>query len=218
MTKKSLFVFDMDGVLIESEPFWRKAQIEVLANYGASATIDDCIENTMGKRLDDIAAIWIQMFNLSVDAKVLESEIMQRVVALVEQEGEAIEGIPTLISDLKQRDFRLALASSSAYPIIHAVTEKLAIQDSFDLMLSAEDVPNGKPAPDVYLEVCQRLDVPVEQAFALEDSLTGVKAAVAAQLTTIAIPFENNPVFLIADYVVGSVQDVIAIVDHHAVD
>ncbi|MCG9625545.1 HAD-IA family hydrolase [Vibrio mediterranei] len=218
MTKKSLFVFDMDGVLIESEPFWRKAQIEVLAKYGVSATIEDCIQHTMGKRLDDIAAIWIQMFNLSVDAKVLESEIMQRVVALVEQEGEAIEGIPTLISDLKQRDFRLALASSSAYPIIHAVTEKLAIQDSFDLMLSAEDVPNGKPAPDVYLEVCQRLDVPVEQAFALEDSLTGVKAAVAAQLTTIAMPFENNPVFLIADYVVGSVQDVIAIVDHHAVD
>ncbi len=140
---------------------------------------------------------------------------MQKVVALVEEEGQAIEGIPTLIADLKQRGFRLALASSSAYPIINAVTKKLGIQHSFELMLSAEEVPNGKPAPDVYLEVCQRLKVPVQQGFALEDSLTGVKAAVAAKLTTIAMPFENNSAFSIADYVVESVSEVITVVDRH---
>ncbi len=78
MTTKSLFVFDMDGVLIESEPFWRTAQIEVLANYGASATVEDCIEHTMGKRLDDIAATWIQMFNLSVDAKRWNQKLCKR--------------------------------------------------------------------------------------------------------------------------------------------
>ena len=211
MASKELFIFDMDGVLLESEPFWRTAQIETLATFGATISVDDCIRNTMGKRLDDIAKFWIDMFSLDISVAHLAQSIIDRVVLNIGLNGKANEGLYSLIEFLRSKNCRIALATSSSAPIISAVIKKLELNNVFELMVSADEVPNGKPAPDVYLEVCSRIGVSPTKALALEDSLTGVRSAVAAGITTIAIPEFNGKEFVIADHVVHKLEDVIDI-------
>jgi len=211
MASKELFIFDMDGVLLESEPFWRTAQIETLAAFGATISVDDCIRHTMGKRLDNIAKLWIDMFSLDVSVVRLAQLIIDQVVLNIELNGKANEGLYALIEFLRSNNCRIALATSSSAPIISAVINKLELNNVFELMVSADEVPNGKPAPDVYLEVCRRIGVPTTKALAIEDSLTGVRSAVAADITTIAIPEFNSKEFAIADHVVHKLDDAIDI-------
>ena len=213
MAKKELFIFDMDGVLLDSEPFWRKAQITALKQLGHVITVNDCIANTMGKRLDDIAKTWINMFSLNVNIEKLSQSILDGVVHYIGKEGKAKDGLYTLIEFLRSKNCRIALATSSSTPIISAVINKLNLNGTFELMLSADEVEKGKPAPDIYLEVCRRLNVPTTSALALEDSLTGVRAAVAANITTIAIPEFKTEEFIIADYIVKKMGEIIEITE-----
>ncbi|WED28258.1 HAD-IA family hydrolase [Vibrio sp. DW001] len=212
MYRKELFIFDMDGVLLDSEPHWRKAQIELLEQLGINITEEECILYTMGKRIDDIAAFWIERFNLTVDQNVFTSSLLQKTAALICQRATAREGIYTLIDFLQKKGCRIALATSSSYPIISAVLEKLDIMDVFELTLSADDVEYGKPLPDVYLEVCRLLGVSTNSAIALEDSITGVRSAVCAKITTIAIPEQASKEFDIANHIVGHLDEVVGVV------
>lgn len=211
MQQKQLFIFDMDGVLLESEPYWRKAQIEIMSQFGVSITEQDCIEHTMGKRIDDIALLWINMFNLTVCSEQFANQLLEKTALLIRSHATAREGIDTLIDFLQSNSYRIALATSSSAPIISAVLHKLDINDIFEIALSADEVDNGKPFPDVYLEVCKRLNIACQHAIALEDSLTGVKSAVAANITTIAIPEFISDDFDIADFVVKEIVDVVSV-------
>lgn len=212
MNDKELFIFDMDGVLIESESFWRQAQIQVLELHGANISVEDCIEHTMGKRIDDIAKLWINRFSLNLSIEELAEEILDKTVYLIGKFGEAKEGIYDLIQLLKRSNYRIALATSSSQPIITAVIDKLELNDIFELSLSADMVMNGKPAPDVYLEVCNQMNVQPKNAIALEDSLTGVRAAVSANITTIAIPEFYDDRFKIANCSVSHINEVLTLI------
>ncbi len=215
MYKKELFIFDMDGVLIDSEPFWRQTQIELLAQFGITITSEDCIRHTMGKRIDDISQIWIKRFKLDTTQESLTQSILEKAAHLIALNGKAQQGIYRLIECLQNKGCRIALATSSSAPIISAVIDKLDIRSVFELTLSADEVVNGKPSPDVYLEVCRRLEVSAENTLALEDSLTGVRAAVAANITTIAIPEHVSEEFAIADHIVKKIDDVIDILEKY---
>jgi len=212
MNKKELFIFDMDGVLLDSEPYWREAQIDVLSQYGAIISTKDCIRYTMGKRIDDISILWIEMFALKVTHQHLANLILNKTAELINQNAEAKKGIYQLINYLKQNHYRLALATSSSTQIITAVLHKLDITNIFEIALSADEVKKGKPSPDVYLEVCNRLNVSGNHAIALEDSLTGVRSAIAANITTIALPERIDDNFEIADFIAETVEDVIDII------
>lgn len=215
MYRKELFIFDMDGVLLDSEPHWRKAQIELLEQLGIKVTEEECILYTMGKRIDDIAAFWIERFNLTVDQNVFASSLLEKTASLICHRAAAREGIYTLIEFLQNNGCRIALATSSSYPIISAVLEKLEMKGVFELTLSADDVENGKPLPDVYLEVCRLLGVPTNNAIALEDSITGVRSAVCAKITTIAIPEQISQEFDIANHIVGHLDEVVGILSEY---
>lgn len=215
MSHKTLFIFDMDGVLIESEPFWREAQIEVLHQYDVVISVEDCIYYTMGKRIDDIAKLWIKRFNLPITEQSLRSKILEKARSLIRQFGAIKPGIHELITQLRHQGYRIALATSSSQAIIDAVIHRLKLDNIFELALSADDVPLGKPAPDVYSEVCRRLNVEPENAIALEDSLTGVQSALAAGITTIAIPEFKSIEFHIADYCVSNINEIFALLQNN---
>lgn len=212
LNKKELFIFDMDGVLLDSEPYWRQAQVELLSEFKVTITVEDCIRYTMGKRIDDISKYWIARFNLDIPQQRFSDLLLKRTAILISANAQAREGIYQLIDLLTRHGIRIALATSSSRPIIAAVMDKLHLDDVFELTLSADTVVNGKPFPDIYLKVCQQLNVTPDKALALEDSLTGVTAAVRAQITTIAIPEKRSAEFDIADHVVENIQDVIEIV------
>ncbi|MDG3088625.1 HAD-IA family hydrolase [Vibrio hannami] len=213
--RKKLFIFDMDGVLLDSEPHWRAAQIDLLSRFEVTITEQDCIRYTMGKRIDDISSFWINRFDLDVSHKSFSDLLLNETASLISSVAEAREGLYQLIEFLNHNNMRVALATSSSPPIITAVLDKLNLSNTFELALSADSVENGKPFPDVYLEVCRRLGVQPEDTMALEDSLTGVTAAVNAKITTIAIPEKLTPEFAIADYHVTNLNEVPEIVSQY---
>lgn len=198
--QKDAVIFDMDGVLIDSEPYWRQAQVDVLAGYGMTATFDDCIRLTMGRRLDDIAKIWCQHFSLDIPSEELQLSIMQAVVALIRQHGEPKLGVVSLLQTLQGAGVKIALATSSSRPIIDAVLDSLNIRQYFSVVCSADNEEYGKPHPAVYLTAARTLDVAANQCVVIEDSVTGMIAGLAAGMTTFAVPdCIDDPRFAVAN-------------------
>jgi len=205
------FIFDMDGVIIDSEPFWRQAQIEILLKYNTTITVADCIKHTMGKRIDDVALTWCQLHALSISPQLLEQEIITTVAALIREKGKSKTGLYELLTFLKENNFRIALATSSSQPIIDAVFYKLNIASYFEVVCSADEEAYGKPHPSVYLKAAKRLGVPVHNCWVLEDSVTGLISAKSAAMNTMVIPEDKtDPRFTIADHIFTSMISVVA--------
>lgn len=204
------FIFDMDGVIIDSEPFWREAQIEILHKYNVSVTVNDCIKHTMGRRIDDVALIWCNLFQLNVNPTILEKEIIDAVVSLINLKGESKQGLYELLSFLAKNNFNIALATSSSQPIIDAVFDKLNIADYFKVVCSADDEEYGKPHPAIYLKAAKKLDVKPVNCIVLEDSVTGMISAKSASMKTIVIPEDKTDArFSLADTILTSMIEVI---------
>ena len=204
------FIFDMDGVIIDSEPFWRQAQIKILSTYSITITVEDCIKNTMGKRIDDVALTWCQLHQLSINPQILEKEIIAAVVQLITEKGKAKKGLFELLDFLTKNNFNIALATSSSKPIIDAVFNRLNIASYFKVVCSADDEEYGKPHPAIYLKAAKLLKVPTGNCLVLEDSVTGLIAAKAASINTIVIPEDkNDPRFTLANNIYTSMLDVI---------
>lgn len=210
---KKAVIFDMDGVIIDSEPFWREAQISTLAQYGAVATIEDCIKYTMGKRVDALAQTWVDLFHLNVDGKTLESQIVEKLSQLIRADGQALPGVYELLKTLKQKGYKIALATSSTNDLIATVLGKLEIRAYFDEVCSADDEEYGKPHPAVYLKAAKKIGMPAKDCLVIEDSATGMIAAKAASMTTLLVSHESElPKFSLADGHFKSLLDIVELV------
>ncbi|QMV14542.1 hexitol phosphatase HxpB [Vibrio spartinae] len=206
-------IFDMDGVLIDSEPFWRQAQIETLATYGAEITVEACIQYTMGKRLDAIASTWCQRCQLQIDPVILAQQILEKLIVQVRADGHALPGVHQLLNALKQAGYRIGLATSSGPEIIQAVLQRLEIETYFSQICSAEDEDYGKPHPAVYLSAAQKLDVSPDQCLVIEDSVTGMIAAKAASMTTFVVnAHQQDPRFALADQYLTSLEAIVSLI------
>jgi HAD superfamily hydrolase (TIGR01509 family) len=207
---KNTFIFDMDGVIIDSEPFWRQAQIKILSTYNVTITAADCIQHSMGKRIDDIASTWCRLYSLSVDPKSLEQEIISGVVRLITEKGKAKEGLHELLDFLTKNNFNIALATSSSKPIINAVFNRLSIAPYFKIVCSADSEEYGKPHPAIYLKAAKRFNVSPLNCVVLEDSVTGMISAKAASMETIVIPEDKtDPRFSLANIILSSMLEII---------
>lgn len=203
-------IFDMDGVMIDSEPQWAEAQIIELAKYGVTITEVDCDKYTRGTRLDQLADIWIQRFNLPVENAVLVEAILERTCQAITQEGMAMTGLYELLDYLKAKNLRLAVATSSPNRVIQAVFERLNIADYFEIQCTAFDEEYGKPHPAVYLRAVEKLAVPKHECLVIEDTVTGLIAAKAASLTAFLVnPNYRQDRFAIADGRFASLLDVV---------
>lgn len=206
---KNTVIFDMDGVIIDSEPFWRMAQINELAKYNVVITVADCIKLTMGKRLEEIANIWCLRYRLVICPSVLRHNILQLVVQLITEQGVAKPGLYKLLRYLRDNNINIGLATSSSKLVIDAVLHRLKIKSYFSIICSADDEPYGKPHPAVYLTTASQFKVCAEQCIVIEDSVTGMIAGKAAEMTTWMVPeHTSNPKFSIAEEVFTSLVEV----------
>lgn len=200
----------MDGVIIDSEPFWRKAQIEILSKYHVVITESDCIKYTMGQRIDDVALVWCKLHKLTIDSKLLEKEILNAVVLLINTNGKAKKGLYELLNFLSLNNFKIGLATSSSQPIIDAVFKRLSISHYFNTVCSADNEEYGKPHPAIYIKAAKKLDVNTSNCIVLEDSLTGLIAAKAATMKTLVIPEDKrDPRFSLANGIFSSMLEII---------
>ncbi|ANW95975.1 hypothetical protein AXE80_06640 [Wenyingzhuangia fucanilytica] len=198
--KYNTFIFDMDGVMIDSEPFWQQAQINVLAKLGVSITAKDCEETTMGKRIDLLAETWCDLFSIEIPPNKLADHILDQVVYNILDNGQAMKGLVDLLKYLKKENYNIGLATSSSWKIIDAVLHKLNVKKYFDVICSADDEIYGKPNPAVYLTAMNKLNATPNNCIILEDSVTGMIAAKASMAYTIVLTSNlDNPSFSIAN-------------------
>lgn len=195
-------IFDMDGVLVDSEPLWRKAEVEVFGAEGLALTAEAC-KVTTGLRLDEVVRLRLPRHSPAQRAQI-EEAILARVIGLVSREGAPMKGAAQAVAFTRALGIPVALASSSPLRLIRATLERLGMSDAFVFVHSAESEPYGKPHPAVYLSTAARLGVPPEHCVAIEDSLRGLVSAKAASMTCIAVPEESDPRFALADLVLPS--------------
>ncbi len=204
-------IFDMDGVIIDSEPFWRKAIPEVLSAAGIRLNSAQAMQTT-GLRVDEVVQYWYERYSLTdPPPEIISRNITGRVIEYIKHEGELMEGLESAVNLFRKHSLPLALASSSDYILIDAVVDTFDIRSYFDVIHSAEQEQYGKPHPAVYLTAAGKLGVQPAACLAIEDSLAGVTAAKAARMACIAKP-EHYPDFdkgfYMADRIVGSLREI----------
>ena len=204
-------VLDMDGVLIDTEPAWRAAESAVFAGLGIPLSESDLLDST-GQPVEELIPIWRQRLP---DAEPTDTEptdtevadwIIDRVIAHVQAEGEAMPGVTAAVALFERHGLRLAIASSSPLRMIDAVCDRLGL-DRIEVRCSAMDEVRGKPAPDVYLTAARRLGVAAAGCLALEDSPNGLASAKAAGMRCVAVPdplLAADPRYREADLVLES--------------
>lgn len=207
-------IFDMDGVLIDSEPFWHEAEMAGFALAGLRLTREDCLTTT-GLRVDAMVDHWFARAPwVTPPPREVEAAIVRHVIALIRERGTLKPGVENALAFAARAGLRTALASSSSSVVIDTVLDKLGLRSRFEVIHSAETEPYGKPHPGVYLHTAEKLGVRPEECVTIEDSPNGVLAAKAARMGCIAVPepaLQGHPYFAIADAVIGSLEEIDAI-------
>ncbi|GGO65733.1 hexitol phosphatase HxpB [Bowmanella pacifica] len=202
-------IFDMDGLLIDSEPLWRQAEQEVFATVGIRLTESMCFQTT-GLSTEEVVQYWYNVFSLErQDAQEVARRLEDRVIELVQRKGQALPGVYDLLKHCQNLGLTLAVASGSVSRLIEAVLDKLQLRDYIGLYHSAEHEVAGKPNPAVYLTTLDKLALDAAQCVAFEDSARGAQAAKAAGLFTIAVPeagHKDPGQFAMADILLDSLE------------
>ncbi|MEZ9197565.1 hexitol phosphatase HxpB [Shewanella sp. 10N.286.54.B9] len=194
-------IFDMDGVLIDSEPVWQIAEHKVMTELGLNISVEDTVETT-GLRIDQVVAFWYARFPWpNYDNQQTAQAIVDQVVSHILADGKPMLGVITALKSCQDLGLKIGLATSSSSDIINAVLNKLQIREYFQAIKSAEHLAYGKPHPEVYLNCAVALNIDPINCLAIEDSFNGLVAARAANMQTIAIPepkFSHLPKWAIA--------------------
>jgi len=196
--------FDMDGVLIDSQPLHYEIDIATLKACNYPATLETVTPYT-GVSNPDRWPKYKQTLGLSqsVDELIaLQTQFQTEI--FIKANLPPIEGIPALLQFLNAQNIPCAVASSSSHELINLVLEKCNIGQYFTRLVSGEDVKHGKPAPDIYLKAAKALGLPPEECIAIEDSPIGIQSAKNAGFTCIGYenPSTHGQDFTLADYVV----------------
>ncbi len=204
-------IFDMDGLLIDSEILWHEAEVDILGGLGVPLA-EDGWRTTKGMFVGEVTAHWFALYpwhGPSPDEVAVS--IVDRVIELIFQKGELKPGAEHAIDLCDERGLVLAVASSSEYRLIEVALEHFDLSDRFAMVHSAEDEHYGKPHPAVFLTTAGKLGVPPRRCLVWEDAPAGVLAAKAASMACIAVPEAaeaHHPAFGLADLVVESLCDV----------
>ena len=214
MPKRAAIVFDMDGLMVDSEPLSRRAWDEYLRPYNQYLT-DDLQSRIIGLRGDQSSALIRAEFNLPKPAEVILQERRLIYQQLRAQGVPVMPGLMELHAVIAERNIPWAVATSSPRDHAEEILAQLGLDASVRAIAAGDEVTHGKPAPDIYQLAAQRLGVPPENCMALEDSGPGSRAAVSAGMLTIAIPNGETKAadFSHAHYVYTSLFDVIENLD-----
>ncbi|MES2726158.1 MAG: hexitol phosphatase HxpB [Bacteroidota bacterium] len=181
-------IFDMDGLLVDSEPYWKIAEKICFGKLGLQLD-DELLRQVMGFRLSEVVAHWYNYQpwgEKNFDA--VEADVLATVKQLITEHANALPGVEQTLQLCKANGYKIALASSSAMSLINVVVDKLNIRDYFDLLVSAEFEPYGKPHPSVFLTTAAKLQVEPTECLVFEDSVNGMVAAKAARMQCIVVP------------------------------
>lgn len=184
-------IFDMDGLLVDSEPVWDRVR-SAMADEAGKAWTEDDHRAVMGVSTREWADYMIDRLELARSPQAVEAEVIERMVEVYQTGIPWFPGAVDAVDRVAAR-YRTALASGSHPALIEAVMADPAVRDRFEVVVSADEVGTGKPAPDVYLAAAERLGVDAADCVCLEDSGNGILSGVRAGMKVIAIPDPRFP-------------------------
>ncbi|MDI9800966.1 hexitol phosphatase HxpB [Citrobacter koseri] len=207
-------IFDMDGLLIDSEPLWDQAELEVMASLGVDITRRHELPDTLGLRIDMVVELWYaqQPWN-GPDRQAVTDRIITRAISLVEETRPLLPGVREAVALCKSQGLMVGLASASPLHMLEKVLTMFDLRESFDALASAEKLPYSKPHPQVYLDCAAKLGVDPLTCVALEDSVNGMVASKAARMRSIVVPAEegqHDPRFALANVKLTSLAELTA--------
>lgn len=181
-------IFDMDGVIIDSEPLWRRAMIQGFTKFGVTFTEDDC-RKTIGMRLNEVIKYWNRLYPEKLqDQTAVNTQIIDSLIQLINAEGKEMPGLHELLEYLQEKKIKIGLSTSSDQVLVNTVLKKLNILHYFDAVTSAQFLKHGKPHPEVYLNCAEKLNVHPMDCLVIEDSINGIISALSAQMKVLAYP------------------------------
>jgi HAD superfamily hydrolase (TIGR01509 family) len=184
-------VFDLDGVLLDSEQVWDDARRELVRETGGRWT-EEATADMMGMSAPEWSRYVAERLEVPLPPAEIDDEVVRRVVGRYERDLPALPGAHEAVRRLAAA-YPLGLATSSNRVVVDAVLEALGVADDFRATVSSEEVGAGKPAPDVYLEAARRLRCDPGACVAVEDSSNGLRSATAAGMTVVAVPNPHFP-------------------------
>ena len=185
-------VFDMDGVLVDTEHLWDEVREALTEEWGGRYT-PEAQEAMMGMSSAEWSRYLHESVGLREPPEVINAEVVRRMLARYELDLPVVPGAVESVTQIAEQGLGLALASSSNRELIDAVLGRLDLTALFVVTVSSEEVRRGKPAPDVYLEAARRLGAEPARCAAVEDSASGIRAAHAAGMRVIAYPNRHYP-------------------------
>lgn len=196
-------IFDMDGVLIDSEPLWKIAMEQAFKRVGVHLERKQFAE-TVGLRIDEVITYWRNRFPWEgYTNDEVEELIISGLEKLIAEEGKPLVGVVETLHFLKSKSIKIGLATSSYERLIRFNLKQLQLESFFDFTHSAENEKYGKPNPSVYLTCAEKLGISPLKCLVIEDSFTGVLAGKAARMDVAVIPEKTREAdkrFVIADF------------------
>ena len=205
--RKRAVIFDMDGVITDSEPCYAEAINIVLAPRGLFMGEEDH-RQTMGSSIDDTWAYVMDRFDLDGPAADWKAAYDEAVVDVLSRSVTPAPGLLAVLDGLRERGVKVGLATSSRARWVDTVLERLAVRGYFEAIAACDDVPEAKPHPGLYLLAARRLGVPPEASLAIEDTPRGIQSAMSAGMVTIAVRTESTAHLDIsaADVIIDSLE------------
>ena len=182
----------MDGLIIDSEPLWKIAEIESFKEIGYDFTVEMCALTT-GMRIDEVVNYWWKKLKWKkYSQKEVIENIQYKMIHLIKIRGQLLPGVFKTLTLLKKNNIPLALASSSSMSLINTTLDSLDIRKFFKVIHSAENEVAGKPNPSVFLTTAKMLSLEPRNCLVFEDSKVGMMAGINAKMRTIVIPEINT--------------------------
>jgi len=190
-TPLSAVVFDLDGLMFDTETLYTDTARQILRRRDQELS-DELVAAMMGRKSEESLAIMIRSCDLSDTVEQLRAETNEIFARLIEQELAPMPGLWGLLDALSAHQFPLGIATSSRCNNVDPILDKFQLRERFQFVLTAKDVVQGKPHPEIYLTAAQKLGVSAAQVMVFEDSQIGCRAAVAAGAFTVAVPANHS--------------------------
>ncbi|MGP1931315.1 MAG: hexitol phosphatase HxpB [Arsenophonus sp. ET-YP4-MAG3] len=186
-------IFDMDGLLINSEPLWSQAEKEIFSKLGVNISIANQLPDTLGLRIDQVVQLWYLASPWQGSSlRDVEKKIINRVIQLIEEQQPLLPGVKHALQLCKNHNLKIGLASASPKHMLKKILTMFNIYDYFSVVTSATLLPYSKPHPEVYLQAAKFLNIDPTHCVAFEDSFHGMIAVKAARMRSIVVPSKND--------------------------
>ncbi|MGV3344236.1 hexitol phosphatase HxpB [Enterobacteriaceae bacterium LUAb1] len=182
-------IFDMDGLLIDSEPLWEQAEMDIFSTLDVDLSRRNELPDTLGLRIDQVVRMWYDILPWKgPDQQEVTTRIIRRALTLIEEQRPLLAGVEHALQLCRSQGLKTGLASASPQYMLERVLDMFNLRGYFDTLASAEALPYSKPHPQVYLNAAGQLGVDPLCCVALEDSVNGMIATKAARMRSIVVP------------------------------